>query len=117
MRLKRAEPSAKKGWSVGPWNSDLPVSIGYANAGIDEPHLHLQLTEIYLVARGRSQLRVEQETIYLTAGDVIVVEPGEAHTFLSSSSDYLHFVAHVPGSTGDKATGDKRCVPRSRLGL
>jgi hypothetical protein len=42
----------RKGWLVGPWESNPPVAIGYASEGIDEPHLHPYLTEIYLVARG-----------------------------------------------------------------
>ena len=84
MRLEQADSTAAKGWYVGPWNSELPIAIGYANAGIDEPHVHAQITEIYIVARGTSQIRVEQETITLHAGDLIIVEPGEAHTFLST---------------------------------
>jgi uncharacterized protein YjlB len=60
---------------------------------------------------------VGQETIALEAGDVIVVEPGEAHTFLSSSPDYSHFVAHVPGISREEARAEKSPVPRSRLGL
>src|SRR5512139_1294598 len=82
MRLAQADLAAAKGWYVGPWNSDLPIAIGYANAGIDEPHVHVQITEIYIVARGTSEIRVEQETITLHAGDMIILEPGEAHTFL-----------------------------------
>lgn len=117
MRVEKADPSAAKGWYAGPWNSDLIISVGYANDGIDEPHAHERVTEIYLVARGTSELRVEQETIALEAGDMIVVEPGEAHTFLSSSPDYFHFVAHVPGLTSAEAREDKKHVPRSRLGL
>jgi mannose-6-phosphate isomerase-like protein (cupin superfamily) len=117
MRVERVDPDAEKGWCVGPWNSDLTVSVGYANAGVDEPHVHSRVTEIYLVARGTSEMRVEQETITLEAGDMIVVEPGEAHTFLSSSPDYFHFVAHVPGLLGEEARAEKSSVPRSRLGL
>lgn len=117
MRVKRADLGVDKGWYVGPWNSDLAVSVGYANAGIDEPHVHSRITEIYMVAQGTSEIRVEQETITLQAGDVIVVEPGEAHTFLSSSPDYFHFVAHVPGLAGEEARTEKAPVPRSRLGL
>ena len=117
MRIERADPSASKGWCVGPWNSDLAVSVGYANAGVDEPHVHSRVTEIYLVARGTSEMRVEQETIMPRAGDVIVVEPGEAHTFLSSSPDYFHFVCHVPGLSGEEARAEKSLVSRSRLGL
>jgi mannose-6-phosphate isomerase-like protein (cupin superfamily) len=117
MRIERADPTAGKGWYVGPWNADLVVSVGYANEGIDEPHVHQRITEIYMVARGASEIRVEQETVALKAGDTIVVEPGEAHTFLSNSPEYLHFVIHTPGLTGEEAKGEKMRVPRSRLGL
>ncbi len=112
MRLAQADLSVAKGWYVGPWNSDLPIAIGYANAGIDEPHVHAQITEIYIVARGASEIRVEQETITLRAGDMIIVEPGEAHTFLSNSPDYFHVVLHTPA-----LSGDKQPVSRARLGL
>ena len=112
MRLAQADLTTAKGWYAGPWNSDLPIAIGYANAGIDEPHMHAQITEIYIVARGTSQIRVEQETITLHAGDMIIVEPGEAHTFLSNSPDYFHIVLHT------LALGnDKQSVLRTRLGL
>jgi hypothetical protein len=53
----------------------------------------------------------------LGAEDVIVVEPGEAHTFLSSSPDHFHFVIQTPGLMGEAARVDKVLVPRSRLGL
>lgn len=117
MRIDHFDPNAAKGWYAGPWNSDLPVSIGYANAGIDEPHLHAKLTEIYLVAHGWSDVRIEHKTIRLVAGDMLVVEPGEAHSFLANSPDYLHFVLHVPGMSDTAANSDKVAVPRSRLRL
>ena len=117
MRIERANPSADKGWYVGPWNSDLTVSVGYANEGINEPHVHQRITEIYLVARGTSEMRVEQETVTLEAGDMIVIEPGETHTFLSSSPEYLHFVIHVPGLSTEEVRAERSSVPRSRLEL
>jgi len=117
LRVERADSDVEKEWCVGPWNSDLAVSVEYANAGVDEPHVHSRITEIYLVARGTSEIRVERETVALRAGDVIVVEPGEAYTFLSNSLDYFHFVAHVPGLSGEEARAEKSSVPRSRLGL
>jgi quercetin dioxygenase-like cupin family protein len=117
MRLEHADSTTAKGWYVGPWNSDLPIAIGYANAGIDEPHVHAQTTEIYIVAQGTSQIRVEQETITLHAGDMIVVEPGEAHTFLSNSPDYFHVVLHTPALSDAEARHDKQSVPRAQLGL
>src|SRR6266581_1630858 len=103
VRRERADLAIVKGWYLGPWNSDLPISLGYALQGIDEPHAHTRMTEIYLVARGTSELRVGDRTVTLTPGDVVVVEPGEPHTFLASSPDYFHFVIQTPGLQGDDA--------------
>ena len=116
MKIAHADGS-DKGWYFGPWNSDFKVSVGYANKGIDEPHVHSQITEIYLVARGTSKIRVDQKTIELQPGDMISIEPGEAHTFLSSSADYFHFVIHTPGMSGDAAKAEKSAVQRTQLGL
>jgi mannose-6-phosphate isomerase-like protein (cupin superfamily) len=112
MRLKKADLEAK-GWSVGPWNVDIDIAVGYATIGLDEPHLHTHLTELYLIARGESFIRIERETVRLQAGDVLVIEPGEAHMFLDSSPDYFHFVVHSPCLTPT----DKVPVSRERLGL
>ena len=91
--------------------------MGFASEGVDEPHVHARVTEIYLIARGSSSVRVEQETIELTAGDALIIEAGEAHTFLESSDDYLHYVIHTPGLAGDEAQEEKQLVSRSRLDL
>jgi mannose-6-phosphate isomerase-like protein (cupin superfamily) len=117
LRIERADPAIVKGWYLGPWNSDLPLSLGYAPKGIDEPHVHTQITEIYLVARGTSEIRVGERTITLTAGDVIVVEPGEPHTFVSSSPDYFHFVIHTPGLEGQAARDERVAISHAALGL
>jgi hypothetical protein len=43
---------------------------------------------------------------------MIILEPGEAHTFLERSPDYFHFVVHVPGLAGEAAGVEKTAVPR-----
>jgi mannose-6-phosphate isomerase-like protein (cupin superfamily) len=116
MRIERINPTALKGWYAGPWNSGLAISLGYANVGIDEPHVHSQITEIYLVARGWAEIRVEEETVKISSGDVLILSPGEAHTFLSSSPDYFHFVIHTPGLAGKAAQAEKIPVERARFG-
>jgi mannose-6-phosphate isomerase-like protein (cupin superfamily) len=97
-----ATPDSGKGWFVGPWNSALPIAVGWADRGVDDPHRHDQMYEIYLVARGRSTARVAGRDVHLGPGDMLVVEPGEAHTFLSSTEEYLHFVVQAPFHPGDK---------------
>lgn len=117
MRVEKAERSTDKGWYAGQWNSDLPIAVGYANAGIDEPHVHRDIFEIYLVVHGTSVIRVEQESIRLRMGDVVIIEPGEAHTFIESSDDYYHFVVHTARKGHELTAGDKVPVDRDRLGL
>lgn len=116
MKIAHSTRDAK-GWLLGKWNADLPLAIGYANVGIDEPHVHSRITEIYLVAQGEAEIRIEQQTVRLATGDVIVVEPNEAHTFITSSADYFHFVIHAPSLTGDELKAEKTAVTRERLGL
>jgi len=116
MKLVHADLS-DKGWFIGPWNSDLAISVGYANRGINEPHLHTQITEIYLVASGTTEIRIEKETFKIQRGDIVIIEPGEAHTFLSSSPDYFHFVIHTPGLSSERAQKEKSLVPGTRLGI
>ena len=117
MRLTHANFKESKGWYAGPWESDLAISVGFANKGINEPHIHSQITEIYLVVRGTAEIRVEHQTLQLTPGDVLIVDPGEAHTFLASSSDYHHFVIHTPGLSGAVAQAEKSTVSYTHLGL
>lgn len=96
------DESQPKGWFVGPWNSNVPIPVGYANEGIDELHYHTQMYEIYLVAQGRSTAIVDGKEITLQPGSILVVEPNEVHTFTNSSDNYLHFVIHTPFVKNDK---------------
>lgn len=95
-----------KGWFIGPWNSNLEIPIGYANKGINEKHLHSAMYEIYLIARGFSTMVVNGAENHLKEGDMLIVEPGEAHTFKNSSDDYLHFVIQSPFIKNDKQVVD-----------
>ena len=62
------------------------------------------MNEIYLVARGTSLAEVDGQAVHLEVGDMLIVEPGEAHTFVRSSDDYLHFVIQTPFVEGDKVS-------------
>jgi len=99
MSLDKTKP---KGWFFRPWNSRVPILVGYANQGIDEKHLHKQMFEVYMVASGTCTVVVGSREVEVRAGDVLVVEPNETHTFLQSSADYMHFVVHVPFVKNDR---------------
>lgn len=102
MHLLSAPTDQAKGWLIGPWNSAVPLPGGYANQGIADCHYHQQMYELYLVAHGSSTATVDGRLVKLTAGDVLVVEPGEVHTFIESSADYFHFVVQTPFVPGDR---------------
>ena len=95
-----------KGWLAGPWNSAVPVAVGYANEGIAVRHYHGEMYEIYLVAQGESIAIVNDERVPLKAKDVLIVEPGEVHTFVENTPDYFHFVIQSPFVPGDKQLVD-----------
>jgi mannose-6-phosphate isomerase-like protein (cupin superfamily) len=117
MRAEQVDFSERKGWLIGPWNSDSELSIGYATAGIDEPHVHNTITEYYLVGRGSAIIRVGDNTLTISAGDVLQIDPGEGHTFISHTVDYFHFVIHYPGLSGSEALADKKLLSKRDLGL
>ena len=100
--LKRTVQVSGKGWFAGPWDSSLGVAVGYADVGVHEPHSHESMHEIYLVARGTSVAEVNGVVVDLSMGDVLIIEPGEVHTFTSSSTDYFHFVLQSPFVPDDK---------------
>ena len=106
MLHKTIETEKPKGWFVGPWNSGVPIPVGYANEGINEKHYHAHMYEIYLVTKGTSTAIVNEILVHLQAGDMLVVEPSEVHTFIESSEDYLHFVLQTPFTVGDKVLVD-----------
>lgn len=102
MLHRKLDTTQAKGWFIGPWNSVVDIPIGYANQAVDEPHSHTQMHEVYLVARGESTALVDGKEVALRTGDMLVVEPGEVHTFTAHSPDYLHFVIQTPFVRGDK---------------
>jgi mannose-6-phosphate isomerase-like protein (cupin superfamily) len=92
----------------------VTVAIGWADRGVNDPRRHDQVNEVCLVARDHSLAKVDGKQVRLQAGGMLVVEPGERHTFIESSHDYLHFVVQAPFAPGDKVSEPLSC--RSDLG-
>ena len=91
-------------WFVGPWNSEVPASLSFGGRIGRELHVHDEMFEIYLVARGSARIRVDDIVYELRAGNIAVVEPGEVHVMLDGTDDYRHFVIQTPFVAGDKRT-------------
>src|SRR5688500_4246718 len=89
-------------WFVGPWNSAVPASLSFGGRIGRESHVHDEMFEVYLVARGSARIRVGGEVYELHAGNIAVVEPGEVHAMLDGTDDYRHFVVQTPFVAGDK---------------
>ena len=102
MRVLRIGQDAK-GWLAGPWESSLPVAIGYANVALDAPHRHATATEVFLVSAGHATVVVDGAEVRVVAGDVLIVEPEEVRSLMASSDDFRCFVLHVGGDgTADR---------------
>lgn len=95
-----------KGWLAGPWESSLPVAIGYANEALDAPHRHAATTEVFLVSSGEATVVVDSADVRIVAGDVLIVEPEEVRSLIASSDDFRCFVLHV----GADGTADRIAV-------
>jgi len=52
------------------------------------PHRH-PYAEVFVVQEGRATFTVEGKTIEAVAGQVVVVQPGETHTFVNSGDGPL----------------------------
>lgn len=93
-----------KGWFVGPFT---PTALStdaceaavkrYAAGESEADHFHKVATEVTVVVEGTVRMAGRE----WTAGDVIVLEPGEPTAF-AAVTDALTVVVKLPGVLGDK---------------
>lgn len=96
-----------KGWFVGGFNpaahstDACEVAVKQYKAGDkEETHYHKVATEITLVLSGRVRMAGRE----WGAGDIVVLEPGEATDF-EALSDAINVVVKTPGALDDKFMG------------
>ncbi len=63
----------------------------YSTEWDSEPHIHA-CAELFFVLGGVGSLQLQQDTVPLTAGDLITVNPGVPHTERSQEPDPLQYV-------------------------
>ncbi len=103
MRLSRLSDMTK-GWFVGDFS---PVALkseaaevavkSYAAGTLEGRHLHRVATEVTLIVSGRARMG---DTV-LEAGDIALIEPGEATDF-EALTDVTTVVVKTPSVAGDK---------------
>lgn len=93
-----------KGWFVGDFSptafltKDCEVALKEYKAGdYESKHLHKVATEITLIVKGKVLMNEKE----YKAGDIIVMEPGEATDF-KALTDAINVIVKVPSIKGDK---------------
>ena len=95
-----------RGWLIGDFDPsvmrtrDFEFGVKSFKAGDYEPwHYHKIATEITVLISGEAEMNGRA----LTAGDIVVLEPGEGAEF-SCKSDVIAAVIKMPGVPDDKYT-------------
>lgn len=93
-----------KGWFIGNFEpslyktNDVEVAVKVYKAGdYDAAHYHKIATEFTAVISGR----VRMGSTEYTAGDIIMIEPGEITDF-TALTDVVNVVVKIPGANDDK---------------
>lgn len=92
----------KEGWHLA--GSGLPIQLGI-KPGVSSfggKHLHKTMAEYFLVLEGELKLQVDEQILEMEKGDLVVVEPGEAHKVLYASADALLLMLMPPDVPNDK---------------
>lgn len=99
-----------KGWFVGDFSPTVlrteacEVAVKSYKAGEKEQlHHHKVATEVTLVLTGRVRMCGKE----WSAGDIVVLEPGEATDF-EALTDAVNVVVKTPGAKNDKYLGGER---------
>ena len=94
----------KGGWFIGNFEpslyqtNDCEVAVkSYHKGAKEEPHFHKIATEYTVIVSGKVRMF---DTIY-EAGDIVIVEPGEATGF-EALEDSVNVVVKIPGANHDK---------------
>jgi quercetin dioxygenase-like cupin family protein len=95
-----------KGWFVGNFTptayktSNCEVAVKKYNKGdYEPPHYHKIATEITLILTGNVKMKDRE----WSAGDIVIIEPGDVTDFLALS-ETINVVVKVPGASNDKFT-------------
>ncbi|AJY45237.1 cupin domain-containing protein [Martelella endophytica] len=100
-----------KGWFIGNFDpslcrtEDVEVAVKHYRKGDREDmHFHRIATEYTVIVSGRVRMNGKD----YGAGDIVVMEPGEATDFECLEDETVNVVVKLPGATNDKYPGTLR---------
>lgn len=83
--------------------ADEPLWFHYMRIGDSRKHFHAKTTEYYFVVSGRGEMDLDDETVAIETGDMIVVPPGVRHTSRPTGDADLEILIIVVPPDGAKA--------------
>ena len=92
----------KEGWHLAEAGLPIQVGVKFGASPFGKRHLHKTMTEYFLLLEGELRLWVNEETMAMKKGDLLVVEPGEAHEIRDCSPDALLLLLMPPPVADDK---------------
>ncbi|MBN2345467.1 MAG: cupin domain-containing protein [Candidatus Aminicenantes bacterium] len=92
----------QEGWHLA--EAGLPIQLGVRSGAAlsARKHLHKTLAEYFLLLAGELKLQVNEATLEMKKGDLVVVEPGETHRVLSATPDTRLLLLMPPPVENDK---------------
>jgi quercetin dioxygenase-like cupin family protein len=104
MKIARLDGMIK-GWFIGNFEPSLlktnEVEVGvktYGKGDYEPRHYHKIATEYTVILSGR----VRMNGVEYGAGDIVVMEPGEATDFECLEDGTTNVAVKIPGANGDK---------------
>ncbi len=94
--------TGREGWHLK--ESGLPIQVGIKSGAtpFSGPHRHRTMAEYFCLLAGELRLRVDEQELEMKKGDLVVVEPGEAHQVVRASPDSLLLLLMPPDVPNDK---------------
>jgi mannose-6-phosphate isomerase-like protein (cupin superfamily) len=83
-----------------------PVRVHYLRIGDSKRHVHRKTTEYYYVTEGVGEIELDDDTVPIAKGDLIVVPPGVWHTSRPLPGEELHVLLVVVPPTGGDGKPD-----------
>lgn len=85
---------------------DVPAEVHVVHVRGSRPHRHADTAELYHVLRGRGEVDLDDDTIAVSEGDLVIIRPGVWHTSRPVGGDELELLIIALPLHGRPVTSD-----------